>query len=69
MLDYISKIQTIFIEEYKFETNKKGLPKNVPDGEYPMIINGKKDNIIILEGKISCCNFDENMSILGSRRK
>jgi hypothetical protein len=30
----------------------------VPDGEYPMTIDGKVDKVRIINGKISCCNFD-----------
>lgn len=29
----------------------------VPDGEYPMVIDGKRDNVRIEGGKIHCCNY------------
>lgn len=32
---------------------------NIPDGDYPMTINGKLDNVKLMNGFISCCNFDE----------
>ena len=59
MTEYIREIQKRFITEYGFAENPKkpGLPFDVPDGEYPMIINNRLDKIRIENGKISCCNF------------
>lgn len=31
----------------------------IPDGEYPMTIEGKLDYVRIVKGKISCCNFKQ----------
>ena len=60
MTDYIREIQRQFIEVYEFPENpeKPGLPLNVPDGEYPMTIDGKLDLVKIEGGTINCCNFD-----------
>ena len=58
MINYISQIQKKLITQYGFEKNEQGLPKDVPDGTYPMEINGKKDNVKIVNGYINCCNFD-----------
>ena len=59
MSTYIQKIQKQFITTYKFKENpkKRGLPIHVPDGEYPMKINGKVDNVHVKNGKIACLNF------------
>lgn len=57
MTGYIRKIQEKLITQYHFAKNENGLPKDVPDGEYPMEIDGKLDNVKIKDGKISCCNF------------
>ena len=61
---YIQEIQRQFIEVYRLPENpdKPGLPLNVPDGEYPMTINGKLDHVKIENGKINCCNFDPQLA-------
>ena len=61
MTDYIREIQRQFVEVFGFEENpdQPGLPLNVPDGEYPMTIEGKLDNVRVVDGKIHCCNFEE----------
>ncbi|MBX4211432.1 MAG: hypothetical protein KW806_01385 [Candidatus Yanofskybacteria bacterium] len=58
MTNYIGEIQRQLVEVYHFSTNEKGLPTNVPDGEYPMTIEGKVDKVRIVNGGINCCNFD-----------
>lgn len=58
MLSYIRQIQEKLVSQYKFKTNKNGYPEDVPDGDYPMVINGKKDNVKITNGYISCGNFE-----------
>jgi hypothetical protein len=30
----------------------------VPDGEYPMVVDGKVDKVVIAKGKIYCHNFE-----------
>ena len=61
MLEYIGQIQRQLIAQYGFSENpdKPGVPLNVPDGTYPMTINGKVDNVRIDKGRIFCCNFTE----------
>ncbi len=61
MLEYINEIQRQFITTYGFAENpdKPGLPLDVPDGYYPMIINRKLDHVRVANGNISCCNFDD----------
>ncbi len=58
--DYIRAVQAKFIEQYGFaeDPERRGVPLNVPDGDYPMEIEGKLDKVKITDGKISCCNFD-----------
>jgi hypothetical protein len=59
MIEYISKIQRALIDQYKFQENPErlGLPMNVPDGEYPMEIDGKLDRVRIKDGRIFCCAY------------
>lgn len=61
MLEYIRQIQSQMIAQYGFRENPEmpGVPLNVPDGVYPMTIDGKKDKVRIENGRIFCCNFDE----------
>lgn len=62
MIEYINAIKRKLIDQYGFPENPM-VPGcvfgDVPDGEYPMTINGKLDNVRIKDGKINCCNFDE----------
>lgn len=59
MSDYIREIQRLLISQYGFaaRSDNPGIPSGVPDGEYPMMIDGKMDHVQIRHGKISCCNF------------
>ena len=65
MIDYIRKIKVELFKTYGFQPidpnageliYKEG---QVPDGEYPMVIDGKKDNVKIINGYFHCCNFEE----------
>ncbi|MFA6338908.1 MAG: hypothetical protein WCW87_02535 [Candidatus Paceibacterota bacterium] len=59
MTDYISEIRRQMIKKYGFEEDplKPGIPINVPNGTYPMKIDGKMDFVKITDDKISCCNL------------
>ncbi len=61
MTSYIAEIQRQMISKYGFKEDptRPGVPMDVPDGEYPMEIEGKLDKVRITDGKISCCNFEE----------
>lgn len=62
MTSYIVAIQRQLIDQYGFPENpdRAGtILGDVPDGEYPMTIEGRLDHVRIKDGKISCCNFDE----------
>ena len=60
MIQYISKIQRAFIDQHGFaeQLDRPGLPVNVPDGEYPIVIDGRLDMVEIEDGLIGCCNFN-----------
>lgn len=61
MTQYITEIQRQLIESYGFDKNENGCPENVPDGAYPMLIADELDLVVILKGKIWCCNsINEN---------
>jgi hypothetical protein len=64
MTDYIRAIKIQFRDKYKFKPSKteNGEPcfDFIPDGKYPMIIDGDLDNVEIINGGISCCNFDKD---------
>lgn len=59
MFSYIAEIQRQLVTKYGFVVGENGCPKGVPDGVYPMDIEGKVDHVKITRGKISCCNFKE----------
>ncbi len=63
MTDYVNAIKRGFRDQIGMVptggTQEEPLFDNVPDGEYPMMIEGKRDRVKIIKGKIHCCNFDE----------
>lgn len=63
MTDYIREIQRNLIALYGFaeDPHRPGVPLDVGDGEYPMMINGKLDRVEVIDGKVSCCNFEEEL--------
>jgi len=66
MTSYIDAIKRQLIDQYGFPENPDHagtILGDVPDGEYPMTIEGKLDYVRIEGGKISCCNFDESKPV------
>jgi len=61
MIDYIKKVKRQLRDKYGFKplrgSTKQEPLLNVPDGEYPMIIDENLDYVRIVDGKIHCCNF------------
>lgn len=64
MMEYIQKIQKLFVTEYGFQPREDApnIPKHVPDGIYPMEINGKTDWVRIEEERIHCGNLEKDKS-------
>lgn len=64
MTDYIREIKRQFMDVYKFSPSRfeHGEPcfDSIPDGTYPMDIDGKRDAVKITNGIISCCNFEDS---------
>ena len=63
MTEYINEIKRQFRDTYHFEpvggTQGEPLFDNIPDGTYPMTIEGKVDNVKIEGGMIHCCIFEK----------
>ena len=63
MTSYICEIKKQWRDVYGFTPSRmvgdEPCFDNIPDGEYPMVINGKKDNVKLIDGKINCCNWDK----------
>lgn len=60
-LEYIRGVKRGLRDQHGFEPSE-GVEidpcfANIPDGTYPMVIDGKTDYVRIIAGKISCCNF------------
>jgi hypothetical protein len=66
MTAYINAIKRGFRDIHGFKptggTEQEPLFNNIPDGEYPMEIEGKTDYVRIVNGTINCCNFKEEKS-------
>ena len=64
MTDYIREIMRQFHDVYGFvPVTRRGNEikfgqGQIPDGEYPMTIEGKVDKVRMVGGKISCCNYE-----------
>lgn len=63
MISYINAVKRGFRDQHGFVptggTNNEPLFDEIPDGEYPMTIDGKVDKVRIVNGCINCCNFEE----------
>jgi hypothetical protein len=63
MMEYINAIKRALRDQHGIKptggTDHEPLFDSVPDGKYPMTIDGKVDNVRITGGKISCCNFEK----------
>ncbi len=61
MTQYIREIKKQFRDKYGFKPSRivEGEPcfDNIPDGEYPMMIDGELDHVRVANNEISCCNF------------
>lgn len=62
MLEYIAAIKRGFRDQHGFKptggTDGEPLFADIPEGEYPMTIDGRLDRVRIENGRIYCCNFD-----------
>lgn len=75
MSTYIVEIKKQLRDVYKFKPSRTVgdepcFEQIIPDGTYPMMINGKLDHVKLTNNHISCCNFDEPSTKLdeGTRR-
>ena len=59
MTEYITEVKRQMIEVHGFKVGSNGCPEGVPDGTYPMTIEGKVDRVRIEDGIIKCCNFEK----------
>lgn len=61
MTEYIRAIKRKLATQYHFKPSRvvgdEPCFENLPDGVYPMEIDGRLDKVKIEGGKISCCNF------------
>jgi hypothetical protein len=60
MTSYIASIQKHLVQDFGMSPRQDNpdVPAHVPDGIYPMTINGRLDQVRIEDGRISCCNFE-----------
>lgn len=65
MTEYIAEIKRQFRDKYNFTpiggTDHEPNFDSIPNGIYPMLIDGndgKIDNVEVKDGNIKCCRFD-----------
>lgn len=62
MTDYIKAIKRALRDQHKIKpdggTKDEPLFDNLPDGVYPVTIEGKLDYVEVVDGTIDCCNFE-----------
>lgn len=60
MTDYIREIKRQFRDVYHMKPSRtvgdEPCFNHIPDGEYPMKIEGKTDYVRVTDNSISCCN-------------
>ncbi len=65
MLEYIRSVKRGMRDQHGFKptygTDEDPNFDNIPDGKYPMTIDGKVDSVEIKGGKIFFCNFEEEV--------
>jgi hypothetical protein len=63
MTDYIREIKRQLRDRYGFVpdggTADDPTFSGVPDGEYPMEIEGRLDRVKVVDCRFQCCNFEE----------
>lgn len=61
MTEYISAVKRGLRDQHGFVptggTDAEPLFDNIPDGLYPMDVDGRIDRVRIEAGRIYCCNF------------
>ena len=66
MTDYIKAVKRGLRDQCGIKptggTNDEPLFDSIPDGDYPVTIEGRMDTIRITAGKVSCCNFGSNLA-------
>ena len=62
-LEYIRAVKRMLRDKFHFQSmpgsTKEEPVLYVPDGTYPMTINGRTDYVRVIDGEIHCCNFQE----------
>ena len=63
MIEYIKAVKRGLRDQCGLKptggTEDEPLFSNIQDGTYPMVIEGKNDNVGIHQGFIECCNFED----------
>lgn len=63
MISYINELKRGFRDQHNFTptggTKNEPLFDNIPDGIYPMTLEGKLDYVVLKNGGIYCCNFSQ----------
>jgi len=65
MISYIKEVKRQFRDTYGFQPVRGTADEpvfgkgQIPDGEYPMTIEGKVDRVRVVRDTIDCCNFED----------
>lgn len=58
MIEYINKVKQGLASQLGLEYRDTRVIGHVPDGVYPMEIDGKVDHVQIKNGFINCCRWE-----------
>ncbi|MEN9341833.1 MAG: hypothetical protein RIQ54_89 [Candidatus Parcubacteria bacterium] len=63
MTDYVRAVKRGLRDKYGFKPQDGSSEDepllDIPDGEYPLLIDGAIDYIRVTDGSLYCCNFKE----------
>jgi hypothetical protein len=68
VIEYVNKVKQGLAAQLGLEYRDTRVIGHVPDGIYPMEIDGKIDHVQIKNGHINCCNWEPERRRKGGSR-
>lgn len=62
MIEYVAEIKRQLRDTHHYQPSRiiggELIFDSFPDGEYPMVIEGKLDRVLVVNGAFQCCRFN-----------